>query len=84
METIWQLQDAKSELNALVENALTVGPQLITRRGVDTVVVISYVEYQQMRFGQQKLSEFFRQSPFVEVELDIERDKSLPRPDLEL
>lgn len=79
MNTIWQLQDAKNKLSEVIERALKHGPQLITRRGEKTVIVISYEEYMRMKKSQPKLSEFFRASPLTKVDLDLTRDRSLPR-----
>mgnify|MGYP006144942123 CR=1 FL=1 len=39
----WQLQDAKSRFSELVECALNEGPQLVTRRGNDAVVLMAAV-----------------------------------------
>jgi len=58
------------------------GPQLITKHGEKTVVIISYTEYEKLRKSQGKLSEFFRASPLAG--LDLSRDKSLPRKGIEL
>ena len=33
MNTSWKLQDAKAKFSQVVENALKVGPQYVTRRG---------------------------------------------------
>ena len=82
MSSTWQLQDAKNRLSEVIDKALNQGPQLITRRGEKAVVIIAYVEYEKMRKSQGKLSEFFRSSPLAEIEL--ERDKSMPRPGIEL
>lgn len=79
MGQVWQLQEAKNKFSVVVNQALTEGPQIITRRGVKTAVVLSYADYRQNLARQQKLSEFFRKSPLAEVELDLSRDKSLPR-----
>lgn len=76
MLRIWQLQEAKNKLSELVEAALHGGPQLITRHGVEAVVVLSYGEYQKITASQKKLSEFFQESPLVEAELDFSRDTS--------
>lgn len=84
MTTIWQLQDAKNKLSELVERALNQGPQLITRHGKKAVVVIAYQDYKRMKQGQMKLSEFFRASPLTKVDLNLQRDKSLPRGDVRL
>ena len=76
MNAIWQIQDAKNKLSEVIARALKQGPQLITKHGEKTVVVISYAEYESLRKSQGKLSEFFRASPLTDV--DLRRDKSLP------
>ena len=78
-EHVWQLQDAKNRFSEVVNKALHEGPQVVTRRGEQVVVVISTNEYSKLRKSQPSLLEFFRQSPLVGVELDLERDSSLPR-----
>ena len=82
MNEAWQIQDAKNKLSEVIARALTQGPQLITKRGEKTVVVISYAEYENLRKSQAKLSEFFHSSPLAGLELL--RDKSLPRKGFEL
>ncbi len=37
----WQLQDAKARFSELIDNAVSEGPQIVTRRGKETVVVVS-------------------------------------------
>ena len=82
MNSVWQIQDAKNKLSEVIQLALSQGPQLITRHGEKTVVVVSYVEYEKLRKSQSKLSEFFRASPLVDV--DLSRDKSSLRDGIEL
>ena len=72
----WQLQEAKNKFSELVEKALSDGPQVITKRGVETAIVLSYSEYRKIVAGQNKLSQFFRESPLVGVDLDLTRDTS--------
>jgi prevent-host-death family protein len=84
MNTIWQLQDAKNKLSEVIERALKQGPQLITRRGKKTVIVMSYEEYTRLKGAQTKLSEFFRASPLTKIDFNLERDKSYPREDAKL
>lgn len=45
----WSLQDAKNKLSAVVKAAAKGQPQIVTRRGVETAVVISYDEYERIR-----------------------------------
>lgn len=82
MNGIWQIQDAKNKLSEVVADALKRGPQVITRHGQKTVVVVSYLEYEKLRKSQANLSEFFRTSPLAGI--DLTRDKSLPRKGFEL
>jgi len=76
---IWQLQEAKNRFSELVNKAIDEGPQVVTRRGEQVVVVVSNDAYKKLLKSQSSLLEFFRQSPLVGVEVDLERDRSLPR-----
>ncbi len=78
-DTVWQLQEAKNRFSEVVNRALTEGPQTVTRHGEEIVVVLSKAEYNRLKKSQTSLLEFFRQSPLVGVELELERDQSLPR-----
>ena len=82
MNDTWQIQDAKNKLSEVIARAQKHGPQLITRHGEKAVVVVSYAEYERLRKSQGKLSEFFKASPLADVNLS--RDKSLPREGLKL
>jgi antitoxin Phd len=84
MARVWQLQEAKNKLSEVVEEAISHGPQVITKRGVEAVIVLSYVEYRKMLLGQKPLSVFFHESPLVEETLDLSRDSSELRPDIAL
>ena len=72
----WQLQEAKNKLSKVIDDAIHVGPQLITRRGAEVAIVLSYAEYQRIVASKQKLSDFFQGSPLAQEELDLSRDKS--------
>jgi antitoxin Phd len=77
----WQLQDAKNRFSELVEEAIKHGPQVITRRGVETAVLLSASDYKKMRVNRGSLVEFFRNSPLVGEDIDLSRDRSLvPEP----
>jgi antitoxin Phd len=80
----WQLQEAKNKFSRVVENAVNDGPQIITKHGVEVAIVMSYAEYQKMIASRGKISTFFRDSPLVDVELDLTRDKGEARKGLEL
>jgi prevent-host-death family protein len=80
------LQTAKARFSELFRRARSEGPQLITRRDKEGVVMISDEQYQRLvgKAHQPKnLLQFFRESPLVGIELDLERDKDEGR-DIEL
>jgi antitoxin Phd len=82
MPRSWQIQEAKNKLSEVVEEAIENGPQILTRRGEEVAVVLSLSEYRKLKKKQTSLSEFFRQSPLED--LDLERDRSPVRPGPEL
>ena len=43
--TKWQLQDAKARFSELIDDAVERGPQIVTRRGIDTAVVVSMQDW---------------------------------------
>jgi antitoxin Phd len=45
----WQLQEAKARFSELVDRAVAVGPQVVTRRGEATVVVVSVAEWDDLK-----------------------------------
>ena len=59
MTSAWQLQDAKSKFSELVESALSKGPQLVTKRGINSVVVISMEEFNRLKKPKGDLVSFF-------------------------
>jgi len=79
MQNHWQLQDAKNRFSELVEAARARGPQVVTRRGTETAVVISMEDYRRLVGQKGSLVEFFRRSPLVGVDLDLERRSDLSR-----
>ena len=44
----WQLQEAKARFSELVETARIAGPQVITRRGVETAVLVPAEEWNRL------------------------------------
>ncbi|MGD0130826.1 MAG: type II toxin-antitoxin system Phd/YefM family antitoxin [Bryobacteraceae bacterium] len=75
--TVWQVQTAKARFSEVFRLARTAGPQRITRQGKEGVVMISEEQYERLtaKSHQPKsLVQFFRESPLVGIELDLERD----------
>ena len=84
--TAWQVQTAKARFSEVFRLARTAGPQHVTRQGKEAVVIISEEEYERLKnqmLQPKSIVQFFRESPLVGVELDLERDKDSGR-DIEL
>lgn len=79
MKNVWQLQEAKNKFSNLVEKARHEGPQIVTKHGKESVVVISAEQYQEMCKPKSGLLDFMQSSPMAKVTLNMERDKSLAR-----
>jgi antitoxin Phd len=75
----WQLQDAKARLSEVVKLAQSEGPQTITVHGKPAAVLISREEYERLAARKLRFAEFIRRSPLAGVELELKRDRSLPR-----
>ena len=79
MKSIWALQDAKSRFSEVVEDALHKGPQWVTRRGAEAVVIVAACDYRKATAAKGSLVRFFRESTLVGAELDLTRSKAPAR-----
>jgi prevent-host-death family protein len=73
----WQIQTAKARFSEVFRRARAEGPQLITRQGKEGVVMLSGEQFEQLvnKAHQPKsLVQFFRESPLVDLGLDLQRD----------
>jgi prevent-host-death family protein len=82
----WQIQAAKARFSEVFRRARNEGPQRISRHGKEGVVMLAEEQYDRLvRKSRQpkNMVDFFRQSPLVGLELDLNRDRSPARdPDL--
>ena len=74
----WQFQEAKNKLSEVVNLALKKGAQIITRRGEEVAVVISFSEYQKLRKSRSSLSSFFHDSPLISLDFSHSLLRSNP------
>lgn len=79
MKDVWQLQEAKNKFSKIVEKAQHEGPQIVTKHGEESVVVLSVEEYRKIVKPEFNLLKFMQNSPLAKISLDIERDKSVSR-----
>ena len=68
----WQVQEAKQKFSVLVRRALDEGPQVVTRRGEEVVVVLSAREYRRLTRTTPGFAEFLLTAPDLS-QLEIER-----------
>ena len=66
-------------MSEVIEKALDSGPQIVTRRGKETAVILSFREYKNLKQPKVDLVGFFNRSPLKGLNLDLERSKDLPR-----
>ncbi len=45
----WPVQDAKAHFSELLEASLNEGPQIVTRRGVETAVLVPFEEWRRLQ-----------------------------------
>lgn len=45
----WQVQDAKSRFSEFLNATIKKGPQVVTRRGVETAVLVPFAEWRRMQ-----------------------------------
>ena len=76
---VWSLQDAKNRFSEVVERARTEGPQRVTKRGKDAVVVVSAQEWSRLQGQGGTLADFFLTSPLPNSGLELTRDSSAVR-----
>ena len=79
----WQLQEAKNCFSEVVNEALAHGPQIITRHGEETAVVISIADYKKKISSDKSLLSILRSFP-KDLEIDLTREKSTKSRDVEL
>jgi len=83
LERRWQLQEAKNKFSKLVKLARQDGPQIVTKHGQETAVLLSIDDYRKLVRPKTGLVQFFQKSPLADAELDLTRSKETAR-DIEL
>lgn len=59
----WSLADAKNRFSEVVERALTEGPQYVSRRGEDVVVVLSVADFEQLSAERKPFGTYLLSAP---------------------
>jgi antitoxin Phd len=74
----WQVQQAKTKLSELIEDATTKGPQIITRHGTERAVILSIAEYRSLTAHKPDLRAYLLGGPKVD-NFEIVRNKDTGR-----
>lgn len=74
----WTVADAKARLSEVIERAQT-DPQIITRHGKPSAVIVSAEEWARKTVRKGTLAEFLLASPLRGTDLDLERAPDQPR-----
>jgi len=79
----WTVAEAKAKFSEVVQKAEKEGPQRITRRGEEAVVIVSKKDWEKKTKRKGTLLEFFMNSPLRGSGIEIPpRSKSMRRIDL--
>ena len=74
----WTVAGAKARLSEVIDRAQS-EPQIITRHGKPSVVMVSAEEWARKTIRKGTLAEFLLASPLRDADLDLERVRDLPR-----
>jgi prevent-host-death family protein len=75
----WSVADAKARLSELLDQAISDGPQAITRRGREVAIVVSVEEWHRKSSRAGSLAGFLAASPLRDSGLRVEGVKAHPR-----
>ena len=75
----WTVAEAKAKFSEMLDRAMAIGPQTITKRGRTAAVVVGAEEWERKTKRSGNLAEFFAASPLRGSHLRIRRLKSKPR-----
>src|SRR5690349_3827924 len=81
----WRLQDAKARFSELVRRARRDGPQHVTVRGRDEVVVVAAEEFRRLKGDRtgESLIAALQASPYRDIDIEPRRER-LPIRDVKL
>ena len=75
---VWQIQEVKTRLSEVIEEANRKGPQFITRHGSERAVILSITDYRALTAHQPNLKEYLLGGPKVDS-FEAPRDRDTGR-----
>lgn len=71
----WTLAEAKNRFSEVVKRAISEGPQRVSRRGDDAVVVVAQQDYDRLKGARPDFKKLLLEGPDFD-RLDLTRDRS--------
>jgi prevent-host-death family protein len=75
---VWPVQEAKTRLSEVIEEADRKGPQIITRHGAERAVLLSIADYRALTAHKPDLRAYLLGGPKVDS-FEIERNRDTGR-----
>ena len=75
---IWQVQEAKTKLSEVIEEAIAKGAQIITRHGSERAVILSIAEYRALTAHRPDLKAYLLGGPKLD-DFEVTRDRDTGR-----
>jgi antitoxin Phd len=80
----WQVQDAKARFSEFLNTTIKKGPQVVTRRGVETAVLVPIEEWRRLQQGSRPTLKSLLLEPGARFEkLILERGHLKRRPPMD-
>jgi prevent-host-death family protein len=73
----WTVQEAKAKFSELVETSLKEGPQMVTRRGIETVVIVPVDQWTGAIAPRYKNIKDWLLAPGARADLDLPDRKTM-------
>lgn len=74
MSKTWQLQEAKARFSELFTAVCDNGPQKVSRRGKETIVLLKEDQYQTLTGGNPDFVSFLLSSPKADLKMERPQD----------
>lgn len=75
----WQVQEAKARFSEFLDATLRKGPQIVTRRGVETAVLVPIDEWKRLQGAAKPNLKDWLLAPEARFEIDIPKRGRLRR-----
>ncbi|MCY4573012.1 MAG: type II toxin-antitoxin system Phd/YefM family antitoxin [Gemmatimonadetes bacterium] len=79
MPKVWQVQEAKARFSEMLESSQDEGPQIVTKRGVETAILVRIDEWRRLRKLARRDVKALLLAPGARTEALASRRTSHPR-----